>query len=304
MFPKKIHLTCKDKNNIDNPIWIQCYNKYKEIYKDFKIKLYDNKDIYRIVRKYFPQHLKIIKDIKNGGVLADTFRYLILYLEGGIYSDMDCEPQKHIRDLFYKRHYHGDNGTFYIYHNDAKIKDQVSDFYKNPCNNSKLIEKGKNISTYKCMGHKYITNKTNIILGEEFSEDYGSLKKFKDRMFNYKGKRIGVCQWFMISKPKQFLFLKTYLTCIKNIKKNMNMQKNIKDKRQLINYVLKTTGPTMFSKIVVAANLNENKLTVLPASFFCGITAVRPNPKNQIPITDNSYIVHRFTSSWQYQSVN
>ena len=301
MFPKKIHLTCKDKKNITNPIWIACYNKYKEIYTDYKIKLYDNKDIYRIVRKHFPKHLKIIKGIKNGGILSDVFRYLILYLQGGIYSDMDCEPQKHIHDLFHKQHYHGDNGTIYIYQNGEEIKDRVCDFYKNPCNNSQLINKDKNISTYKCMGHKYIKNKTAIILGEEFSEDYSSPET---RMFNYKGRRIGVCQWFMISKPKQFLFKKAYLTCIKNIKKNMNMQKNIKQKRQLINYVLETTGPTMFSKLVIETNLNDKKLTILPGDFFCGRVVTRPCIRNRAPVTDNTYVRHYFTSSWQYQSVN
>ena len=35
--PKKIHLTCKDKNNIDNIIWKKCLEKYRLIYPDYEI---------------------------------------------------------------------------------------------------------------------------------------------------------------------------------------------------------------------------------------------------------------------------
>ena len=40
---KIIHLTCKDKNNIDNKVWINCLNEYKRIYKDYKIKISNRK---------------------------------------------------------------------------------------------------------------------------------------------------------------------------------------------------------------------------------------------------------------------
>jgi mannosyltransferase OCH1-like enzyme len=92
-FPKKIHLTCKDKNNITNEIWLSCLGKYKDMYgSDYEIIVHDNNDIYNIIGSHFPNHLDKIKQIKVGAILADIFRYLILYLEGGIYSDMDCEP--------------------------------------------------------------------------------------------------------------------------------------------------------------------------------------------------------------------
>ena len=42
--PKKIHLTCKDKNNIDNPVWKKCLDKYKSMYSDEEINLV--KEIY------------------------------------------------------------------------------------------------------------------------------------------------------------------------------------------------------------------------------------------------------------------
>ena len=89
MFPKILHLTCKDKHNIDNHIWRQCYEKFKKMYTGYEIILYDNQDIYKIVRENFPKHEEIIRSVQNGGAIADTFRYLILYLKGGVYADMD-----------------------------------------------------------------------------------------------------------------------------------------------------------------------------------------------------------------------
>jgi mannosyltransferase OCH1-like enzyme len=92
--PKKIHLTCKNKDNIDNVIWKKCLEKYKLVYPDYEIIVYGNEDIYNIIEKHYPEYLDKIKQIKIGALLADIFRYLILYLEGGIYSDFDCEPIK------------------------------------------------------------------------------------------------------------------------------------------------------------------------------------------------------------------
>jgi len=80
-FPKILHLTCKDKNNLNNPVWIQCLNEYKKIYLDYQIKLYDNNDIYLLIEKLYPDYLNEIKKITVGAILSDIFRYLILYLE-------------------------------------------------------------------------------------------------------------------------------------------------------------------------------------------------------------------------------
>ena len=91
MFPKKVHLCCKDKNNM-NELYSYCFECYKKLYPDYEIKLYDDNDIYKIIETNFPEDLNTVKKIKIGAILADVFRYIILYFEGGIYSDMDCEP--------------------------------------------------------------------------------------------------------------------------------------------------------------------------------------------------------------------
>ena len=48
IIPKKIHLTCKNKNDIRNPVWIKCLQKYKSMYPDYEIIIHDNNDIYNI----------------------------------------------------------------------------------------------------------------------------------------------------------------------------------------------------------------------------------------------------------------
>jgi mannosyltransferase OCH1-like enzyme len=142
MFPKIIHLTCKDKNNITNTTWKLCIEKYKKIYTNYTIKIWDNNDIYHMIQKYFPDDVEKIKKITIGAVLADIFRYFILYIEGGIYSDMDCEPVKKIDSLFTNVHYHGNNkNTFFIYPKNKPLKKKHCEFHLQPCNHCKLISK-------------------------------------------------------------------------------------------------------------------------------------------------------------------
>ena len=62
--PKKIHLTCKDKHNIDNPVWKKCLDKYKSMYSDYEIIIHDNEDIYNMIETYYPEYLSKIKQIK------------------------------------------------------------------------------------------------------------------------------------------------------------------------------------------------------------------------------------------------
>ena len=98
-FPKIIHMTCRNKKNIEDKYWKQCYEKTKKINKKHIVKLYDDNDIYDLIKKHYPDDIKTLKKIEKGAILADVFRYLILYLEGGVYSDMDCMPLKPVDDL-------------------------------------------------------------------------------------------------------------------------------------------------------------------------------------------------------------
>lgn len=282
IFPKILHLTCKDKYNIGNRIWIKCYNRYKEIYTDYQIILYDNNDIYNIVRVYYPEHLPLIKSIKNGAVLADIFRYLILYLKGGIYSDLDCYPLKHVEKLLSSKYYHGDikNKTFQVLSNDEKLENRITDFHTNPCNNFLSSLGHLNIfpKMFKCQGHLFINEDTTIILGAESDKNWiAGCSGVSCEMSPFQ-----VCQWFMISKPKQKLFKNAYLTSINNIQK--------KYPRTHMD-ILKSTGPRMLTTLVLKEN--SNNICILPADVFCaGSNAL-------VPQTQNSIIRHKFTGSWR-----
>ena len=58
---KKIHLVCKDKTKIEDELWKRCINKYKKIYSNYDVKLYDYTDIYDIIRQHYPKYLDKIK---------------------------------------------------------------------------------------------------------------------------------------------------------------------------------------------------------------------------------------------------
>ncbi len=285
--PKKIHFTCKNKNDIKNPVWNSCLSKFYKMYSDYEIIIHDNSDIYNIVEKHFPQYLEQIKKISVGAVLADIFRYLILYLEGGIYSDLDCEPIKHIDMLLDKdyQYFHGNekkNNNFYIYKNNKIINNQW-DFYHNICNNSEIInDKGDPIIA-KCLGHKINIENISTILCYEFNEDF-LYEQYKNKAIT----NIQVCQWFMISEPNQDIFLKMFIHCMENIDKLIN----IKNDKNYTHTILNTSGPIGFTKIVL--NNLSNKIKILPSDFFCC-----GSYNNIVPFTDNSFIKHKFTGSWR-----
>tara|TARA_B110001454_G_C12709320_1_gene430039 strand:- start:1212 stop:1949 length:738 start_codon:yes stop_codon:yes gene_type:complete len=241
-FPKIIHMTCKNKKNIEDKYWKQCYEKTKKINKKHIVKLYDDNDIYDLIKKHYPNDIDIVKKIEKGAILADVFRYLILYLEGGIYSDMDCMPLKPIDGLF----------------------------------NDHLINEN-----------------TNIIVCKEWWKH--------PKSFNNKYNNNRLCQWFMIAKPKQMIFLNSYKECIKNISNDYLQIKNLCEKRTIsnnaywkyISSVMRYTGPIMFTKIINKTLPNDN-LCILPCDYFCPGSG----PNGNVHVTKNSYIKHLFSASW------
>lgn len=278
---KIIHLTCKDKNNINNKIWLETLRRYKKIYNDYEIKVYDNNDIYNIVDKYFPKYLNDIKCIKIGAILADIFRYLILYLKGGIYSDFDCMPinNKHVKNLFNETYYHGNpnnnDGLIYIYENFPKNKklkqESFCDYRINPCDNSTFVRSNSQSKTFKCHGHKITKNIKTIVCHEFFKDDQ-------------------ICQWFIISEAKQKVFLQCFKECMRNIEILKKLDKKSKDYADI---VMKNSGPELFSKFIKIYKRKQNNILILPETFFCAGSG------NYVPTTRYSYVKHYFTSSWR-----
>jgi hypothetical protein len=240
-------------------MWTWCIHEYKKIYPDYEIIVYDNKDIYAIIEKYYKEYLPDIKKIKIGAVLADIFRYLILYLEGGIYSDMDCLPLQSIDTLF--------DCTQPFFHNDEN-RLYKNRYFIHSCKT--CILNNTNTNTYTCMGHQYIHKNTDVIVCYEFYPNQ-------------------ICQWFMISKPKQQVFLDCFLACMKNIRILQNVNKYSPDYSDL---VVTHSGPKLFTKMILQDT--KSNIAILPEVFFCC-----GSNYNTVPITKSSYVKHYFMNSWR-----
>lgn len=87
--PKKIHQILIDmelSGDIDKNI-----KEIKSLNKDWIHTIYTDDDILKFIVKYYDDNiLKLYKSINNnyGAVKADFFRYLCLYIEGGVYMDI------------------------------------------------------------------------------------------------------------------------------------------------------------------------------------------------------------------------
>ena len=269
MHPKILHLTCKNKFNITDSVWLKCIKNFKAKFINYEIIIYDNNDIYNLVNNYYPSHLNIIKSVINGGALADAFRYLILYLKGGIYADMDCEAIRNIDDLFDNFIYnHAANKNNEITLTQSKNPNYINEFKINPCNkfsinNNKII----------CKGHKIIHDDWSLIVGNEFSKFYG----VKNNSNTWPGL---ICNWFIIAKPGLGVLKACYFQCIKHFQTG-----------DYLKSVVHHTGPNMFTQMINYYKQNSNlKIIILPPDIFC--------VGGTIPKTSNSFIKHYFTGSW------
>jgi mannosyltransferase OCH1-like enzyme len=84
------------------PVKLRRYSlKWRELNPDFEYILWDNQKIIEdILPKYPDRFRKIYDEYPHLIQRADFGRYLILFLMGGIYVDMDMRPVQHIRDLY------------------------------------------------------------------------------------------------------------------------------------------------------------------------------------------------------------
>ena len=67
--------------------------------------IYDDEEIEDFIKKHYPERiLKAYKSInpEYGAVKADFFRYLLIYIKGGIYMDIKSGPVKNFNDIIEK----------------------------------------------------------------------------------------------------------------------------------------------------------------------------------------------------------
>jgi mannosyltransferase OCH1-like enzyme len=90
--PKIIFQTWKTYDVPDN--WKFSQKTVKEKNKDWKYVLLSDEDNLKIVKKYFPDFLPYYVNFKYNIQRADAIRYMVLYLYGGVYLDLDYQAIK------------------------------------------------------------------------------------------------------------------------------------------------------------------------------------------------------------------
>ena len=87
-FPKTIYFVNKTLDDME-----KYANNWKKLNPEYEIKLYDHKMCEKFLLENFGQlHKDIYVFIKDGPIKADFWRVCILYIYGGVYSDIDNEP--------------------------------------------------------------------------------------------------------------------------------------------------------------------------------------------------------------------
>lgn len=105
--PKIIHFVWIDKKSpFENRGIPEKYVLYLKGWKiknqNFEIKIWQGGDIYSLIKKHFPQYEKTYKKINKNIIRCDIARFIILYIFGGVYSDLDFIARKNIGELIEK----------------------------------------------------------------------------------------------------------------------------------------------------------------------------------------------------------
>lgn len=86
-FPRIIFQTWEDENVPEK--WRDAQRSVIEKNPNWEYVLITNEDRIRIIRENFPELLPLFKSFKHNIMRADMIRYVVLYLYGGVYLDLD-----------------------------------------------------------------------------------------------------------------------------------------------------------------------------------------------------------------------
>ena len=155
-FPKIIHFIWVNfKNELDSkPIipkkYLENLENIKKINSNYEIKIWNGYDCDKFIRKYFPNKVDIYWKLPYPIQRCDYIRFFILYMYGGIYSDMDRFSVKSY-DLILDQ-----------YNNYDIILAQLP--LLNLINNDIIISKPFNNFILKCINHITIYNFNNYFI--------------------------------------------------------------------------------------------------------------------------------------------
>ena len=91
VIPKKIYQSWKTKNIPENVQKI--VEKTKQMNPEYEYELWDDTDCYNFLLTHFGQNYANAFDVLIPGAFkCDFWRYAVLYVNGGIYMDLDMTP--------------------------------------------------------------------------------------------------------------------------------------------------------------------------------------------------------------------
>ena len=135
----------------------------------------------------------------------------------------------------------------------------------------------------KCLGHSM--GNISTILGYEFHSDFLNIKDIIKRegamghiyqdaikLYNFQ-----ICQWFIITEPKQEIFKKMFILIMNNLDILINIRREDKN---FSHTVINLTGPSGFTKVVM--NKLTEKIKILLCDFFVVEVGIWKFQKQQI----------------------
>ena len=212
MIPKKLHFTYRTERAPEK--FQKNLKQWERMCPDWEIHYYSDAMIFGFFEKHFPEYLSDLSKITLGAALADVFRYALLYIHGGMYTDIDTIPLK------------------------------------------KIPVDWLNYQT---------------VLGYEFQRGKGSA--------DFRYKHDVICQWTMLSAPKNPLFKEALNKCIKNLR-DINFHFSVP--RQ----VLLATGPLLFTSIA-------NNYLQLDQTLILDMEIFGSFPET-LPVSERSVVEHQY----------
>ena len=98
--PKIIHQVWEGRTEPCMPTRLQILARtWREQNPDWEYHLWNGEEMDELVEKHFPEYLSMYRSFPYNVQRWDTIRYMILYVYGGVYTDLDTECFKPINPL-------------------------------------------------------------------------------------------------------------------------------------------------------------------------------------------------------------
>lgn len=72
-----------------HPYYTYCHPSWQKLHPEWDYQLLDDNEVLEYCKKYFPDIYERFKNLSKNIYRADLIRYMILFIDGGLYVDMD-----------------------------------------------------------------------------------------------------------------------------------------------------------------------------------------------------------------------